>query len=123
MSQWFSPDSVTVSDAKVEMRTGGAFELCMRGPDWAHWLRGIFIEVAPCTRLVIEMGVTSQDGETMFRARTEVDFSDAPGGTRMDVVQTYRLIDLTVAAQMIAGATEGWRTTLEKLARHVARGD
>ena len=35
-----------------------------------------------------DMHVTDSAGEPLFRAYTEVDFSDALGGTRMDVVQT-----------------------------------
>jgi hypothetical protein len=38
----------------------------------------------------------------------------------MDIVQSYSLIDLAVAAPMVAGAAEGWRMTLDKLDRHVA---
>ena len=121
VKHWFSPETYTVADAVVDMRPGGAFEVCMRSPTGAeHWTRGTFVEVTPATRLVIDMRVTSDTGETLFRARTEVDFSDAPGGTRMDVVQTYHLIDLAVAAAMVAGAAEGWRTTLDKFGRYVA---
>ena len=32
VTRWFSPETFTVSDAKVEMHVGGPFELCMRSP-------------------------------------------------------------------------------------------
>jgi uncharacterized protein YndB with AHSA1/START domain len=70
---------------------------------------------------VIDMHATDAAGEPLFRAYTEVDFSDALGGTRMDVVQTYTLIDPSIAAGMVAGAQEGWRTTLDKLEKEVLR--
>jgi len=38
----------------------------------------------------------------------------------MDVVQTYTLIDPSMA-WMVAGAPEGWRTTLDKLEKEVVR--
>jgi uncharacterized protein YndB with AHSA1/START domain len=38
----------------------------------------------------------------------------------MDVVQTYALIDPSMA-WMVAGAPEGWRTTLDKLDKEVVR--
>ena len=60
-------------------------------------------------------------GKPLFRAYTEVTFSDALGGTRMDVVQTYTFIDPAMAAPMVAGAPEGWRTTLDKLEQEVVR--
>ncbi len=92
----------------------------MRSPAGEHWIRGRFVEVAPHTRLVIDMTVTDPAGKTLFRAYTEADFSDALGGTRMDIVQTYTLIDPT-ASWMVAGAPEGWRSTLDKLEREVVR--
>ena len=116
VKRWFSPETYTVSNAKVEMRVGGAFDVCMRAPDGEeHWMRGTFTEVTPHTRLVIDSHVSDADGDPLFSTRTEVDFSDALGGTRMDIVQTYTFIDPAMAAPMVGGASEGWRTTLDKL--------
>jgi uncharacterized protein YndB with AHSA1/START domain len=39
----------------------------------------------------------------------------------MDVVQTYTFVDPSMAAPMVAGAPEGWRTTLDKLEQEVLR--
>jgi uncharacterized protein YndB with AHSA1/START domain len=117
--RWFSPETFTVPDAKVHMHVGGPFEVCMRSPTGEeHWTRGTFVEVTPHTRLVIDMHCTDGTGRKLFRAYTEVDFADALGGTRMDVVQTYTLIDPSTA-WMVAGAPDGWRTTLDKLEREV----
>src|ERR1700721_2120760 len=116
VKNWFSPQTYTVPEAIVEMRVGGAFDVCMRSPGGErHWTRGTFVEITPDAWLAIEMRTTDATGAPLFRARTEVAFSDALGGTRMDVVQTYEFIDPTVAAPMVAGAQEGWRTTLDKL--------
>ena len=120
VKHWFSPQTYEVADAKVEMRVGGAFDVCMRSPDGVeHWTRGTFVEVTPHSRLVIDMRVADSDGEPLFRAYTEVNFVEALGGTRMDVVQTYTFVDPTIAAPMVAGAPEGWRTTLDKLEAEV----
>jgi uncharacterized protein YndB with AHSA1/START domain len=122
VKRWFSPETYSVSDATVDMRVGGPFEVCMRSPRGEeHWTRGTFVEVAPHTRLVIDMRVADRAGEPLFRAYTEVQFSDALGGTRMDVEQTYTFIDPSIAAPMVAGAPEGWRTTLDKLETEVVR--
>jgi uncharacterized protein YndB with AHSA1/START domain len=121
VKRWFSPETFTVSDAKVQMHVGGPFEVCMRSPTGEeHWIRGRFVEMAPRTRLVIDMHVADSSGKPLFRALTEVDFSDALGGTRMDLVQTYTLIDPSMA-WMVAGAPDGWRTTLDKLEKEVVR--
>ena len=121
VKRWFSPETFTVSDAKVQMHVGGPFEVCMRSPTGEeHWIRGRFVEIAPRTRLVIDMHVADSSGKPLFRALTEVDFSDALGGTRMDLVQTYTLIDPSMA-WMVAGAPDGWRSTLDKLEKEVVR--
>jgi uncharacterized protein YndB with AHSA1/START domain len=123
VKRWFSPETFTVADATVQMHVGGTFDVCMRSPTGEeHWTRGTYVEVAPA-RLAIDMhviGGAGGGGKPLFRAYTEVDFSDALGGTQMDVVQTYTLIDPS-AASMVARAPEGWRTTLDKLANEVMR--
>ena len=121
VKRWFSPETYTVPEAKVEMHVGGPFELCMRSPAGEeHWLRGKFVEVTPHTRLVIDMQVADSTGKELFQAYTEVDFSDALGGTKMDLVQRYTIIDPS-AAWMVEGAPRGWASTLDKLEREAVR--
>jgi uncharacterized protein YndB with AHSA1/START domain len=121
VKRWFSPETFTVPEARVEMRAGGPFELCMRSAAGEeHWIRGTFVEVIPHTRLVIDMDVTDGAGKSLFRAYTEIAFAAALGGTQMDVVQTYTLADPSLA-WMVAGAPEGWRSTLDKLEKEVVR--
>ena len=121
VKRWFSPETYSGPDARVQMHVGGPFEVCMRSPTGEeHWTRGTFVEVSLFSRLVIDTRVDGRTGEPLFRAYTEVDFSDALGGTRMDVVQTYTILDPSVA-WMVAGAPEGWRTTLDKLEKEVVR--
>jgi uncharacterized protein YndB with AHSA1/START domain len=123
VKNWFSPNTYSVGDAKVEMHVGGAFDVCMLSPSGEkHWTRGVFVEVTPHSRLVIDMQVADLQGSPLFRAYTEVTFNDAsPGETTMEVVQTYAFIDPSIATPMVAGASEGWRTTLDKLEREVMR--
>ena len=122
VKNWFSPQTYSVPEAKVEMHVGGPFEVCMLSPSGErHWTRGIFVEVTPPSRLVIDMHATDLQGRKLFRAYTEVTFADVPGGTRMDVVQTYTFVDPAMAAPMVAGAAEGWRTTLDKLEQEALR--
>lgn len=122
VKRWFAPDPCAISEARVDMRVGGPFEVCMLLPSGQkHWVRGTFVEVARPSRLVIDMRVTDADGAPLFNALTEVDFSDELGGTRMDVVQSYTVFDPAVAAPMVAGAQAGWRGALDKLEQQVMR--
>jgi uncharacterized protein YndB with AHSA1/START domain len=122
VKRWFAPAPCSVPEARVEMRAGGPFEICMLLPSGdRHWVSGTFVEVTPPSRLVIDMRVTDDAGALLFTALTEVDFSDAIGGTRMDVVQSYAVDNPAVAARMIRGAEPGWRTALDQLATEVTR--
>jgi uncharacterized protein YndB with AHSA1/START domain len=121
IQRWFAPETYTVPEATVRMVVGGPFDLCMRSPAGeAHWIRGTFVEITIDARLVIDMTCTDGDGRKLFRAYTEVDFADALGGTRLDVVQTYTLIDPSVG-WMVKGAPQGWSSTLDKLEKEVVR--
>jgi uncharacterized protein YndB with AHSA1/START domain len=121
IKRWFAPAPCSIPEARVEMRAGGPFEVCMLLPSGEkHWVRGTFVEVTPPSRLVIDMRV-SDDGASLFTAFTEIDFSDDLGGTRMDVVQTYTLADPRMAARMIGGAQAGWRRCLDQLEGELMR--
>ena len=121
VKRWFSPETFTIPNARIELRVGGPFELNMLAPTGEeHLIRGRFVEIAPQRRLVIDMQISDGNGTPLFDAYTEVDFADALGGTRMDVVQTYTLRDASVA-WMVKGAPDGWRSTLDKLEKEVVR--
>jgi uncharacterized protein YndB with AHSA1/START domain len=109
VSRWFAPAGCEVADVKVEMRIGGPFELLMRAPGLEHRLRGTFIEIVANTRLVLDMRISDANDKPLFRAYTELNFT-----------QTYTLLDPSVAG-MLGGAPEGWRSTLDNLERELAR--
>jgi uncharacterized protein YndB with AHSA1/START domain len=125
VERWFCPDGYSVPEAKVEMRIGGAFEVCMRSPEGVeHWTKGTFTEVEAPERLAIDHHIVDPcgGGGPLFSAYTEVSFIDKGcGATLMEVVQTYTLADPEQAKPMIKGAPEGWRQTLDKLEAEVAR--
>jgi uncharacterized protein YndB with AHSA1/START domain len=123
VKRWFCPDGYSVPEAKVEMRVGGAFEVCMRSPEGAdHWTRGTFTEVRAPERLKIDHRVIDPcGGGSLFSALTEVSFIDkGRGSTLMEVAQTYSMTGEARAEQMLKGAPEGWRQTLDKLEAEVA---
>jgi uncharacterized protein YndB with AHSA1/START domain len=122
VKRWFAPTGFTTPEATVEMHAGGRFEVCMRAPDGtSHWAKGVFAEVSPPERLVIDFYALDAKDDPLFRAYTEVDFTYVPGGTRVDIVQTYTLLQPVLAAPMVAGAPIGWGQTLDKLEAEVAR--
>ena len=41
IKRWFSPAAYSVPEATIDLRVGGAFEVCMRSPEGVeHWTRG-----------------------------------------------------------------------------------
>jgi uncharacterized protein YndB with AHSA1/START domain len=76
--------------------------------------------VSEFDRLVIDFVIEDAKGHALFRAFTEAHFAEALGGTRIEVTQTYTVLDPD-AAWMATGAPEGWAQTLDKLAAEVAR--
>jgi uncharacterized protein YndB with AHSA1/START domain len=125
IKRWFCPDGYSVPEAKVEIRVGGAFEVCMRSPEGVdHWTKGTFTEVVAPERLTIDHHIIDPcGGGPLFSAVTRVKFSAADGGTLMEVEQTYTVFDAAQAEQMLKGAPEGWRQTLDKLEAEVVRID
>jgi uncharacterized protein YndB with AHSA1/START domain len=124
IKRWFCPTTYTVPEAVVEMRVGGRFEVCMRSPEGVeHWTKGTFAEVVAPERLTIDHHVIDPcGGGPLFSAVTQVSFSDEGAGrTLMEVVQTYSAAGAAQAEQMLKGAPEGWRQTLDKLEAEVAR--
>lgn len=120
IKHWFSPAGCTVPEAEVDFRSGGVFAVCMLLPDGSkNWSRGNFVEVTPAERLVFAGGVTA-GGTKLFNVVTTVTFADEGAGTRMTVHQAYEIFAES-ARFAIGGATEGWRTTLDKLDTLVTR--
>ena len=120
LKRWFSPETYSAPEAEVDFRAGGVFDLCMRSPEGAEsWMRGVFDEVTPPDRLAFTSSVVF-GGVKAFTVRTVVVFEDVVGGARMTVQQEYEIHDPAFAGA-IGGAPEGWRTTLDKLEREVAR--
>ena len=121
VARWFTPAMLTTPHAHVDMRVGGAFEVCMRMPNGIeHWTRGTFVVVDANERLVLDLRAEDAQGRVLFHAHTDVRFSDTPGGAHLEVVQTYRVID-PAAGAMIGGAAAGWTSTLENLAAEAGR--
>ena len=120
MKRWFCPEGYSVPEAEIDFRAGGVFAICMRSPEGQDfWSRGEFTEVSPPDRLTFR-GAVVVGGEQKFSSHTTVTFEDEGAGARMTVRQAYEIFDLGFLSA-VEGAPEGWRTTLDKLEREVAR--
>ncbi len=82
-------------------------------------MRGAFTAISPHDRLAFE-GDVEFGGVRRFRTHTSVTLADEGHGCRMTVAQSYEIFD-PAFRDAISGASEGWRTTLDKLEREVER--
>lgn len=122
VARWFSPEGCSVPKAEVDCEPGGVFCVVMRMPDGQdHLCNGAFEEVTAPSRLAFAMEI-EMGGKARFRVHTTVDFAAEGDKTRMTVRQSYDLYDADYA-DAPAGAREGWRTTLDKLASEIARNE
>jgi uncharacterized protein YndB with AHSA1/START domain len=122
IKNWFSPEGLTTPQAVVEFRPGGRFEICMQAPDGKqYWSKGSFIEIVENEKLVWEAGGhANEDGTSSFHCVATITFADDGAGTAMSIHQAYEVYD-DDGLGAVGGAPEGWRTTLDKLEREVAR--
>ncbi len=122
IKRWFSPATSTIPEAEVDARAGGVFAYMMRFEDGSeHWTRGALVEVTPPSRLVMDLQAFGADGKLMFKCVTEVDFSEIPGGTRLDIVQSYREVDPAIAGLIAEHGADGWGSTLDNLDTELLR--
>ena len=120
IKRWFSPEGCDTPEAEIDFRPGGVFAVCMRMPNGAEsWMRGAFTEIVAPERLSFTCDVIV-DGKSRFSVSTNVVFANEHGGTRMTVTQSYEIHD-DAFRSAVQNANEGWRTTLDKLEREVAR--
>lgn len=120
VARWYCPDGCELIEARVELRLGGPFEVVLGTPLGARRIRGTFAEIRPRQRLVIDATIEAMAGEPLFRTLTEVDFTEALGGTKLDIVQTWTVLapdeDWTDES-----ARQGWSSALDKLEAAVVR--
>jgi uncharacterized protein YndB with AHSA1/START domain len=118
--EWFGPDGATIPVAKLDVRAGGARQVCMEvstpnGPV-QMWFTGEFREVVENRRLVYSEAVADEAGNVLgHHAMTEitVELEDTGGRTRMVMTHAGVPADSPGAA--------GWTMAFAKLAAHVAR--
>jgi len=120
IKRWFSPEGLDVPEAEIDFRPGGVFDYCMRSPQGQeYWQRGTYDEISPPDRLAFTSAVII-GGSKRFTVQTTVTFENQGAGTLMTVHQLYDIHDEAFLGA-VEGSAEGWRTTLDKLEREVAR--
>lgn len=81
LARWYCPNPALELKVDADVRPGGSYVVEM-GP---HLVRGTYLEVVPPTRLVFSW---HWDGTDDAPTRVEVELTEVPDGTRMQLTHT-----------------------------------
>lgn len=129
--RWWGPRGFTAPHCEIDLRVGGKYLFAMQSPDWNEgrpiWSTGVYREIVPPERLVCtdcfadEQGNVvpathyGMEGDFPLEMLVTVTFEDVGGRTKM----TLRHAGLP-AGEHREGANEGWNSSFDKLAEHLA---
>lgn len=116
LKQWFCPAPWKVTQAEIDVRTGGSSFIVMQGPDGEEMpLPGVYLEVVPNEKLVFTDAFTGawQPSEKPFMTAI-VTFEDEGGKTRYVArARHWSTEDLKTHEEM--GFHEGWSIVADQL--------
>jgi len=113
MREWMCPDTTSLVSVQLEVRIGGRFRIVMRDDtsDIVH--TGEYREIRPPERLVFTWcSRGTQNTNTLVTVELH------PHGKETELVLTHELLPDAEAARSHG---DGWRSIVEKLARHLGR--
>src|SRR5258708_4416005 len=121
MAGWVGPQGVINPVCGVEVGVGGAILDHMRAPDGrVYAMRGRFVEIDRPAGLVFMTAALDEEGEPMFEILNTVVFTAVDEGTEISLVA--RVTSTTPAApQFLAGMSQGWSQSLDRLAALAVR--
>lgn len=132
LMRWFGPCGFTMPVASMDLRPGGRFHHCLRGPDGAEvWSLWIFETIEPPRRLVLEQSFADAQGRVVAhpmvptwprRTRSTLTFDEGDGGTAITLRKL--VIDGTEEEHRtyeaaLDGMRQGWAGTFAQLDRHL----
>lgn len=137
LQQWFGPKGFTIPQCSLDLREGGAFHYCMRGPGGHEmWGRWIFREIDRPKRLVFVSSFADAQGNLIrepshrdwpLEMLATVTFAEHAGINRGTVVTVqWTALNATPAerrtfADNHDSMRQGWTGTFEQLAAFLAR--
>jgi uncharacterized protein YndB with AHSA1/START domain len=115
VAQWWGPTGFTNTVIKMEVCTGGVWEHIMHGPDGTDYPNSVvFEEVLPLKRLVL---VHKEFPALDFKSwRAIVTFENMDGKTKVTLRSVFASQEEKEKQMRVAGAVEGGKQTLSRLA-------
>ena len=123
-AKWWGPKDFTAPNPKMDVREGGKYLWCMRGPDGKeYYSTGVYREIVPFERLVLTDAFADAQGNVVPASYhglsgdwpdellITVTFESNNGKTKMTLRQTG-----IPDGEMTEMTSEGWNGSLDKLA-------
>jgi uncharacterized protein YndB with AHSA1/START domain len=119
LTRWWGPAGYSAPSITVNAVEGGTYRFCMRDDEGGeHWASGVYLEAVPPARLVFSFRWDPEDGRPDEDTLITITFADRDGKTEMTFHQSGFGTD-----ESRDGHEEGWRSTFDELATHLAKGE
>jgi uncharacterized protein YndB with AHSA1/START domain len=121
LAAWWGPKGFTNPLCEADVRVGGAIRIDMCAPDGVIYpMTGRYVEIDRPHRLVFATAAIDDEGKPMFEVLNTVTFTAVGNGTEISL--DARVTSTTPAApQYLAGMSQGWSQSLDRLAALVVR--
>jgi uncharacterized protein YndB with AHSA1/START domain len=123
LAEWFGPKGWTLTECDVDLKPGGEWRYCMRGPN-GETSRGksVYREIKSPERLVYTDVFTDEaynEAPNMPHMLITVTFEDEGGKTRLRMRSDYGSLE-ELDQVMAMGMLQGMEETFERLDQHLA---
>jgi uncharacterized protein YndB with AHSA1/START domain len=118
LARWFGPEGVSVSNVKIDLRTGGGYSMDFNEKGGGvHSLSGIYREIRPPERLVFTW-VWGHGQFAGMEMLVTIELREADGGTELTLI--HEALPSEDARDL---HNQGWTSTLDCLDQLFARGE
>ena len=115
LAHWFGPKNFTLPFCQLDFRVGGAYRLCMRGPDGKdYWVEGFYREIVEPQRLAFTWERSGADDPHPGKTLVTITLEDLGGKTRLTLHQAT--FDTT---EIRDGHGGGWTEAFTRLNEYV----
>ncbi len=127
--RWWGPIGFTSPISKIDLRVGGAYLYCMRSPEGKdYWSTGVYREIVPMEKIVCTDSFADENGNVVPASYygmngdwpkellVTVMFEENEGKTKFIMLHSGFPSDSDRDM-----AKEGWNTSLDKLAKELAK--
>ncbi len=130
LMRWWGPKDFTTPTCKINLRSGGQFQNCMRSPEGRDYCsKGIYREVIPLDRMVFTDSFADEQGNIVpathygmsadypVEMLVSVTFEEIDGKTKLSL--QHKLGPVPASERDLC--EQGWSESLDKLASYLAK--